>query len=89
VQLHKNVGECLRAVELSPNVESELIKCFNCVAFFDEVIMSSFREHFVLHDLESFQIWQKSISETFGIDIVLVTSASAWREASGSGVIEL
>ena len=53
-ELHKNVGMNLEIARQGENIQNELIKSFNCVAFFDEVLASSFREYFLPSDFESF-----------------------------------
>jgi hypothetical protein len=45
-QLHKTVALQLRNMQRSDKLEDTLLASFNCVAFFDEIVMQSFRETF-------------------------------------------
>lgn len=45
-QLHKTVALQLRSMQQSDKIEDTLLASFNCVAFFDEILMQSFREIF-------------------------------------------
>lgn len=68
-ELHKNVGMHLRGVKQGEHLENELVKCFNCVAFFDEVLITSFKEHFLTSELEPFEVWENIISQAFDINV--------------------
>lgn len=50
-------------------LEDTLLRSFNCVAFFDEVLLTSFKEYFKPNYSDSLSQWIEFIREHFGFQM--------------------